>query len=66
MSDSEDLIDALVDAAGKPKKVSTPAATVEAHSLAEIAQAAKQAGAQEQSRSSGLLRFDKLVPPGAV
>lgn len=66
MSDAEDLTDALVEAAGKPKKVSTPAATVEAHSLADLAQAVKQAGAQEQARSPGLLRFDKLVPPGAV
>lgn len=66
MSDVDDINDALVEAAGKPKKVSTPAATVEAHSLDELVAAAKHAGAVQQARSSGLLRFDKLVPPGSV
>lgn len=65
MSDAEDILDEAIVAAGKPKSVATPAATVVAHPLSERIELAKFAGAQQQAASAGRLAFNKLIPPGA-
>lgn len=63
--DAEQILEDAIEAADKPKSVSTPAATVVAHSLSERMELAKLAGAQTQAASAGRLVFNKLVPPGA-
>jgi len=64
-TDAEQILDDAIEAAGQPKSVSTPAATVTAHSIPDRLALLKAAGAQEQARSPRMIRFDKLIPPGA-
>lgn len=66
MSDADDIRKALVESAQGPKTVTTDAGSATAHSLAEQIAAEKHVAANTAARSTGILRFDKLVPPGPV
>lgn len=65
MSDAEEIREALVENAQGPRTVTTDAGSATSHSLADQIAAEKHVGGRDQARSTGLLRFDKLIPPGA-
>ena len=64
---SDEVSDALKQAAQQPKRVRTDAGEVEAHDLREQIAADKYLASKAAMSSAGRgLRFNKLIPPGAT
>lgn len=64
---SDEVSDALKQAAVGPKRVRTDAGEVEAHDLEQQIAADKYLAAKAAAASSGRgLRFNRLIPPGTI
>jgi hypothetical protein len=64
---AEDLSDAIAENAAAPAQVSTDAGTVRQHPLSDQIEADRYLASKEAvTRPTRGLRFNKLVPPGAV
>lgn len=67
MADSDTIREAMLANAAGPKKVTGDTGSVEQHSIKDLIEAEKFAGAKEAVASVNRgLRFTKLVPPGAT
>lgn len=65
MSTADDIRETIAQAATEPKRVSTPDITVEAHSLKDQIEAAKDASSNESaSKRHRGLRFTRCIPAG--
>lgn len=66
---SDEVSDALKQAAQQPKRVRTDAGEVEAHDLREQIEADKYLASKAATASSNKnrgLRFNKIIPPGTI